>query len=48
MLTKRDSEYIKLLNNSYTSIVGIWDDHDYGRNDGKLAASERRKLNSSF
>ncbi|KAL4503086.1 hypothetical protein ABPG72_014315 [Tetrahymena utriculariae] len=32
--TKNEKGYKMLQNNKVTQIVGIWDDHDYGKNDG--------------
>ncbi|KAL4455388.1 hypothetical protein ABPG74_012540 [Tetrahymena malaccensis] len=32
--TKNEKGYKMLQNNNVTQIVGVWDDHDYGRNDG--------------
>ena len=33
-LQNEHPEYSKLRNNGKTRIIGTWDDHDYGRNDG--------------
>lgn len=37
--TKNDKGYRMIYNNNFTSIVGVWDDHDYGKNDGNLFIS---------
>ena len=33
-LQLQNKDYQKLLTNNQTQIIGIWDDHDYGHNDG--------------
>ena len=38
---KQDIEYQKLLNS--TNIIGIWDDHDYGINDGGKSYSKKKE-----
>ena len=40
--------YYKRLLNSSTKIVGMWDDHDYGLNDGDQSCDTKHLTRSAF
>jgi alkaline phosphatase D len=46
--TKLNKHYQKLYNNPRTSIVGVWDDHDYGQNDGDKTFSLKEQMRHIF
>ncbi|KAL4503087.1 hypothetical protein ABPG72_014316 [Tetrahymena utriculariae] len=46
--TKNDPGYQKLLQNVQTKIIGIWDDHDYGVNDGDRLHKYKEEMRDIF
>ncbi|EAS04640.2 PhoD-like phosphatase (macronuclear) [Tetrahymena thermophila SB210] len=46
--TTNDPGYQKLLQNNQTKIIGIWDDHDYGVNDGDRLHIQKEEMREIF
>eukprot|EP01121_Diplochlamys_sp_Union-15-3_P021217 TRINITY_DN8526_c0_g1_i1.p1 TRINITY_DN8526_c0_g1~~TRINITY_DN8526_c0_g1_i1.p1 ORF type:complete len:419 (+),score=55.40 TRINITY_DN8526_c0_g1_i1:50-1306(+) len=43
---KQSPQYLRLISNC--SVVGVWDDHDYGKNDGGIEYADKDKVQHIF
>eukprot|EP01083_Nonionella_stella_P205261 747645_1 len=47
-LQLENKEYQQLLTNNKTKIIGIWDDHDYGQNDGDFTNKYKQQAKEAL